>query len=97
MTGWQGFFSTVSAVILFLFSLQSLSHELQTGGGYALRAWLVPFKLTDIGLYFIVAGALISILPFRFSFLGKSVFYLLDNVGPFISARFQPRPEYSEL
>lgn len=137
MTWWQIFFSAVSAVILFLFSLQSFSHELQAAGGETLRtwlgrvtasrwqallagagatalvqsssavtalavtlvdagvvsfkaslgiilganigttttAWLVSFKLTDIGPYFIVAGALVSLLPFRFSFLGKSIFY----------------------
>jgi Na/Pi-cotransporter len=137
VTGWQGLFSIISAIVLFLFSLQSFSHELQTAGGQALRtwlgritanrwlgllagagatavvqsssavtalavtlvdagvipfkaslaillganigstttAWLVSFKLTDIGPYFIVAGALISMLPFRFAFLGKSIFY----------------------
>jgi len=137
MTFWQGLFSAIAAIALFLFSLQSFSLELQTAGGDKLRtwlarvtagrwqgllagagatalvqsssavtalavalvdagvitfkaslgillganigttttAWLVSFKLTDIGPYFIIAGALISILPFRFSFLGKSVFY----------------------
>jgi phosphate:Na+ symporter len=137
MTWWQVLFSAVSAVILFLFSLQSFSHELQEAGGETLRtwlgrvtasrwqgllagaaatalvqsssavtalavtlvdagvisfkaslgillganigttttAWLVSFKLTDIGPYFIVAGALVSLLPFRFKFLGKAIFY----------------------
>jgi hypothetical protein len=40
MTWPQVLFSAVSAVILFLFSLQSFSHELQTTGGEALRTWL---------------------------------------------------------
>lgn len=137
MTWWQGLFSAISAIVLFLFSLQSFSQELQVAGGETLRkwlgrvtanrwqallvgagttalvqsssavtalavtladadiisfkaslgillganvgttttAWLVSFKLTEIGPYFILAGALISMLPIRFSFLGKSVFY----------------------
>jgi Na/Pi-cotransporter len=137
MTWWQVFFSAVAAVVLFLFSLQSFSIELQTAGGDTLRAWLgrvtasrwkgllagaaatalvqsssavtalavtlvdagvisfkaslsillganigttttawlVAFKLTDIGPYFIIAGALLSLLPSRWHFLGKAVFY----------------------
>ncbi len=137
MTWWQGLISAISAIILFLFSLQSFSHELQIAGGETLRtwlgrvtanrwqgllvgagttalvqsssavtalavtlvdadiisfkaslgillganigttttAWLVSFKLTEMGPYFILAGALISVLPFRFRFLGKSIFY----------------------
>jgi Na/Pi-cotransporter len=137
MTWLQVLFSAVSAVILFLFSLQSFSYELQTAGGDTLRtwlgqvtasrwkallagagatalvqsssavtalavtlvdagvisfksslgillganigttttAWLVSFKLTNIGPYFIVAGALISLMPTRFKYLGKAVFY----------------------
>jgi Na/Pi-cotransporter len=137
MTWWQVFFSAVAAVVLFLFSLQSFSAELQAVGGETLRtwlgqvtanrwkallagaaatalvqsssavtalavtlvdagvisfkaslgillganigttttAWLVSFKLTDIGPYFIIAGALVSLLPFRFNFLGKAIFY----------------------
>jgi Na/Pi-cotransporter len=137
MTVWQGLFSAVAAIILFLFSLQSFSHELQKAGGETLQAWLgrvtaskwlgllvgagatalvqsssavtalavtlvdagiIPFKsslgillganigttstawlvslkLTDIGPYFIVAGALLSLLPSRWNFLGKAVFY----------------------
>jgi Na/Pi-cotransporter len=43
--------------------------------GTTSTAWLVSFKLTEMGPYFIVAGALVSLLPFRFSFLGKGIFY----------------------
>jgi phosphate:Na+ symporter len=137
MTVWQGLFSAVAAIVLFLFSLQSFSHELQKAGGETLKswlsrvtaskwmglavgagatallqsssavtalavtlvdagiisfksslgillganigttttAWLVSFKLTDIGPYFIIAGALLSLLPSRWNFLGKAVFY----------------------
>lgn len=137
MTWLQVLFSAVAVIILFLFSLQSFSHELQTVGGETLKAWLgratanrwkgllagaaatalvqsssavsalavalvdagvisfkaslgvllgasigttstawlVSFKLTTMGPYFIVLGALVSLLPFRYSFLGKAIFY----------------------
>ena len=137
MTWLQVLFSAASAVILFLFSLQSFSYELQTAGGDTLRtwlgrvtanrwrallagtgatallqsssavtaladtlvdagvisfksslgvllganigttttAWLVSFKLTNIGPYFIVAGALVSLIPTRYKYLGKAIFY----------------------
>ena len=137
MTWLQVLFSAVAVIILFLFSLQSFSHELQTVGGETLKAWLgratanrwkgllagaaatalvqsssavsalavalvdagvisfkaslgvllgasigttstawlVSFKLTTMGPYFIVLGALVSLLPFRYNFLGKAIFY----------------------
>ena len=39
MTWWQVFFSAVAAVVVFLFSLQSFSHELQVADGETLKAW----------------------------------------------------------
>ncbi len=137
MTLLQGFFTALSAVILFIFSLQGFSRELQRLGGKTLQtwlprvtagrwkgfiigmlatavvqsssavtalavtlvdasvmtfrgslgillganvgttttAWLVSFKLTGIGPFFIVIGALLAALPTRLSFLGKAIFY----------------------
>ena len=130
-------FSILSAIILFIYSLTSFSHELQKAGGgylkkslehltkfrlsaYALgvvatgiiqsssaviaivialvdagtlrllpglatilganlgttvTAWLVSFKLTGIGPFFIVLGATLSLALRRFSVIGKSIFY----------------------
>jgi len=130
-------FSILSAIILFIYSLTSFSHELQkAGGGYlkkslerltkfrisayvlgvaatgiiqsssaviaiviglvdagtlrflpgiatilganlgtTVTAWLVSFKLTSIGPFFIVLGGTLSLALRRFSVIGKSVFY----------------------
>jgi len=43
--------------------------------GTTSTAWLVSFKLTSIGPFFIVAGAVLSSMPTRFKVLGKAVFY----------------------
>lgn len=40
MTPFQGLFSAISGVILFLYGLQGFSRELQAVGGAALQAWL---------------------------------------------------------
>ncbi|HXY38981.1 MAG TPA: Na/Pi symporter, partial [Vicinamibacteria bacterium] len=40
MTGLHGLFAAVSAVVLFLYGLQSFSRELQAVGGSALQSWL---------------------------------------------------------
>jgi Na/Pi-cotransporter len=53
----------------------SLSILLGANIGTTTTAWLVAFKLTDIGPYFIIAGALLTLLPSRWHFLGKAVFY----------------------
>lgn len=43
--------------------------------GTTTTAWLVSFKLTNIGPFFIVLGAILSALPFRAKVFGKGVFY----------------------
>jgi len=40
MTRLQGLCAVVSAIVLFLYGLQSFSRELQAVGGAALQAWL---------------------------------------------------------
>jgi phosphate:Na+ symporter len=55
--------------------------------GTTATAWLVSFKLTGIGAFFIVAGAALGLLPVRWHVLGKPVFYFgliffaLDLIG----------------
>jgi phosphate:Na+ symporter len=157
MTGLQGLFAAVSAIILFLYSLQSFSRELQAVGGATLHswlrrvtasrwrgfaigalatavvqsssavtalttalvdasvisfraslgvllgsnvgttatAWLVSFKLTEIGPLFIVLGALLSALPVRARVIGKAVFYfgLIFFALDLISATLKPLQE----
>lgn len=59
--------------------------------GTTATAWLVSFKLTNIGPIFIVLGTLISILPIKAKVFGKGVFYFgfiffsLDLVSSSIS------------
>ncbi|MFI5135176.1 MAG: Na/Pi cotransporter family protein, partial [Chitinophagales bacterium] len=53
----------------------SLGVLLGTNVGTTSTAWMVSFKLTGIGPFFIVAGALFSILPWRINIFGKAVFY----------------------
>jgi Na/Pi-cotransporter len=43
--------------------------------GTTSTAWLVSLKLTSIGPFFIVLGAVLSVLPTRFKMLGKAAFY----------------------
>jgi Na/Pi-cotransporter len=43
--------------------------------GTTSTAWLVSLKLTSIGPFFIVFGALLSAIPTRFKILGKAAFY----------------------
>lgn len=43
--------------------------------GTTATAWMVSFKLTNIGPVFIVLGALLSALPFKVKVFGKAVFY----------------------
>jgi Na/Pi-cotransporter len=43
--------------------------------GTTSTAWLVSLKLTSIGPFFIVFGAVLSALPMRFKMLGKAAFY----------------------
>lgn len=43
--------------------------------GTTATAWLVSFKLTNIGPIFIVMGALLSVIPSKLKVFGKGVFY----------------------
>ncbi|WP_413585457.1 Na/Pi cotransporter family protein [Bdellovibrio sp. HCB274] len=43
--------------------------------GTTLTAWMVSFKLTGIGPFFIVLGAVIGLLPWRMKMFGKALFY----------------------
>ena len=163
MTPLKGLVGAVSAVVLFLYGLQSFSHELQTVGGDALQswlarvtasrwrgfvvgalataivqsssavtaltaalvdasvisfraslgvllgsnvgttatAWLVSFKLTEIGPVFIVLGALLSALPVKARVIGKAIFYfgLIFFALDLISTELKPlqqRPAFKE-
>jgi len=157
MTRLQALFAAVSAIVLFLYGLQSFSRELQTVGGATLQAWLgrvtasrwrgfavgalataivqsssavtaltaalvdasvisfraslgvllgsnvgttatawlVSFKLTEIGPVFIVLGALLSALSVRASVIGKAVFYfgLIFFALDLISVELKPLQE----
>ncbi len=53
----------------------SLGIVLGANVGTTATAWLVSFKLTGIGPFFIVLGALLSALPVRASAVGKAVLY----------------------
>jgi phosphate:Na+ symporter len=53
----------------------SLGVLLGANVGTTSTAWLVSLKLTSIGPFFIVFGALLSALPTRFRMLGKVAFY----------------------
>jgi Na/Pi-cotransporter len=53
----------------------SLSIMLGANLGTTSTAWLVSFKLMDIGPFFIVIGAIISMLPWKKRVFGKAVFY----------------------
>src|SRR6267143_2989235 len=53
----------------------SLGILLGTNVGTTSTAWLVSLKLTSIGPFFIVFGALLSALPIRLKMLGKVAFY----------------------
>lgn len=65
----------------------SLGVLLGSNVGTTATAWLVSLKLTGIGPFFIVAGALLSALPTSVSIAGKALFYFgliffaLDLVG----------------
>ena len=65
----------------------SLGIVLGANVGTTATAWLVSFKLTGIGPFFIVAGALLSALPVRARSIGKAlvyfgvVFFALDLIS----------------
>jgi phosphate:Na+ symporter len=53
----------------------SLGVLLGSNVGTTATAWLVSLKLAGIGPFFIVAGALLSVLPVKFNIAGKALFY----------------------
>jgi phosphate:Na+ symporter len=53
----------------------SLALMLGSNVGTTTTAWLVTFKLNNIGPYFIVLGTIISAMPIRAHLYGKSIFY----------------------
>ena len=53
----------------------SLGVVLGANVGTTSTAWLVSFKMTSLGPFFIVFGTLLSALPTRFKMLGKVAFY----------------------
>lgn len=70
----------------------SLGVMLGANIGSTTTAWLVSFKLTGIGPVFIVAGALLGLLPSKASVAGKAVFYFgfIFFALDLISAALQP-------
>jgi phosphate:Na+ symporter len=44
--------------------------------GTTFTAWLVAFKLENLGSWLLVLGTLLSLVPFRIKLIGKSIFYL---------------------
>jgi len=65
----------------------SLGLILGANVGTTATAWLVSFKLTGIGPWCIVAGAIVGAMPFRLNVIGKALFYFgfiffaLDLIG----------------
>jgi Na/Pi-cotransporter len=53
----------------------SLAVVLGSNVGTTATAWLVSFKLTGIGPFFLVLGAVVSAVPSRLRMIGKAVFY----------------------
>jgi Na/Pi-cotransporter len=55
--------------------VNSLPVMLGANVGTTATAWLVSFKLTGLGAFFIVVGTLLGMLPVRWHVFGKPVFY----------------------
>jgi phosphate:Na+ symporter len=74
----------------------SLGIVLGANVGTTATAWLVSFKLTGIGPFFIVVGALLSALPVRANAIGKAVFYfgLVFFALDLISTELKPLQEH---
>jgi Na/Pi-cotransporter len=70
----------------------SLGIVLGANVGTTTTAWLVSFKLTGVGPFFIVLGTLISAIPVRASVAGKAVFYfgVIFFALDLISSALQP-------
>jgi phosphate:Na+ symporter len=73
----------------------SLGVLLGSNVGTTATAWLVSLKLTSVGPFFIVLGALLSALPRRWSIAGKAVFYfgLIFFALDLISSELKPLQE----
>jgi len=65
----------------------SLAILLGANVGTTVTAWLVSFKLAGIGAIFVIIGMIVSMLPWRYAAVGRSIFYFglilfaLDLVG----------------
>lgn len=70
----------------------SLGVLLGANVGTTTTAWLVSFKLTGIGPFFIVLGAILSALPVRARAIGKAAFYfgLIFFALDLISSELKP-------
>ena len=70
----------------------SLAVVLGSNVGTTATAWLVSFKLTGIGPFFLVLGAVVSAVPTRLQVIGKAVFYfgLIFFALDLISAELRP-------
>ncbi|MFY7787165.1 MAG: Na/Pi symporter, partial [Thermoflexibacteraceae bacterium] len=74
--------SAVSSITVALVDAQvitffnSLSVLIGANVGTTFTAWLVAFKLDNLGSILIVAGTLMSAIPYRVNLAGKSIFYL---------------------
>jgi phosphate:Na+ symporter len=67
---------TIALVDAGVLSLRSsLGVLLGANVGTTVTAWLVSFKLTGIGPFFIVLGTLLSLSPVKLRVVGKAVFY----------------------
>jgi phosphate:Na+ symporter len=77
----------------------SLGVLLGSNVGTTATAWLVSFKLTGIGPFFIVLGALLSVLPVRAKVIGKAVFFfgLIFFALDLISAELKPLQNREEF
>jgi Na/Pi-cotransporter len=85
--------SAVSALVVALVNSGTLSFAsslavlLGAKIGTTSTAWLVSFKLSNIGPYLIVLGGLITVLPFSIRVIGRAIFYFgfiffaLDLIG----------------
>jgi phosphate:Na+ symporter len=74
--------SAVSSIIIALVDAGSLSFAgaipilLGTNVGTTFTAWLVAFKINNLGSILLVLGTLISAMPQKIHLAGKSIFYL---------------------
>lgn len=77
----------------------SLGLLLGANVGTSSTAWLVSFKLTGIGAYFIVLGALLGFVPYKVRIFGKVLFYFgfIFFALDLLSSSLAPLREYPAL